>query len=316
MKIRQNNKKKWHRRNSGFSLIEVLVALVVLIVLFGALASLYTQYNRYRVVASSRIKLQHVAADVIRQMKIDIQTAALSTESASGTISQRFLVKDLKNNAQPGVFITSKASESQTLTAIHTASIGLGEIVRISGNTLVVSRVDKDQISSLDRGALLFCVRGAGSPAMLELQGKPRKATLSDLSGLMALYNPNRTYVFNITVPASCFGLSGLSTSPTVGDAVVMIDRFISYTDINQELFRQETVGCTRQPQLVSQNFTPGTQCRIQYRYLTTSGPTSLLPGDPSTLQGIQVELTFTDPTTSLTENVQFEALVQPWRKP
>ncbi|HMW01090.1 MAG TPA: hypothetical protein PKE58_13210 [Acidobacteriota bacterium] len=302
------------RFTRGLTLLEVVIALLVTVVLVGVLISGFQAFQKYRLHSSSRNRLQELSHVFSSTLIEDLQTAGLGVASLSGTA---LVVKDAQNNGvRPTVFLNT---DGTALTILATDREGAGNIVQLAASSIIVNGVVAERWTKLPAGSLVFCtIPGGGQPALVQLSAKPRKATPSDLPvNTGVVYNLKRTVVLTFAPAPVCLGAGSLSSTVNLGGQVIPVTRLVRYRSDNSGIIREESVVCGTTGNTAAQPnttwLTPLMNQSLSFQYVTASGTSLTFPTDTSQLRGIRVAAEILDPTTSLTDKLNFDAFVEPW---
>ena len=301
------------RFTRGLTLLEVVIALLVTVVLVGVLISGFQAFQKYRLHSSSRNRLQELSHVFSSTLIEDLQTAGLGVASLSGTA---LVVKDAQNNGvRPTVFLNT---DGTALTILATDREGAGNIVQLAASSIIVNGVVAERWTKLPAGSLVFCtIPGGGQPALVQLSAKPRKATPSDLPvNTGVVYNLKRTVVLTFAPAPVCLGVGSLSSTVNLGGQVIPVTRLVRYRSDDSGILREESVVCgtgNGAAQPATTLLTPLMNQSLSFQYVTASGTSLTFPADASQLRGIRVTAEILDPTTRLTDNLNFDAFVEPW---
>lgn len=301
---------KNHRTQTGMTVLELLIALFLASLVLGLVFGAFNVYQKFRIISESKNNL-YLNTEILREVVThDIANAC----SGLNEISLNTLaVRDVSTNkSQPAIFLTDTGD---SLTIVENNSQGRGQIEISNGSKFIVSRVVPEKWLVLNINDLVLVFDGIGTPAFCRLTSKPRMATLGDLQGqTTAFLWPDRTIVIELA-PTECFGIGSITPSIPSRGQVFAVNQIIRYEIESNNLIRHEIANCGNSAPRPTQDFGTGYNfSQIRFQYLTSTGASNTLPTNPTTVTGVRLFGSVVDPTTKLTEEINYEIAIDSWR--
>lgn len=298
----------------GLTLIEILIALLILGIVVGATLSVVVTYQRYIHFSNARIAVSNQANAVYRILSEDLTTAGKST--TQDIIGARNLVKDptLKSPV-PSAYI---GDEGKSLTIIQTTPNDTGRIALITGSKLTIYSVEPGPWTQLQPLTVVMVINPTGNPCLFKLSSVPYPATDVDLPAEpdSDLYRKDHAIVL-VGAPTDACGLvNSLSTSVQIGAVVTPVQGFVKYfTEAQNGLIREEYPDCSTEvtPENRVILSTLAMSVPTTFTYLTSTGTSTTLPTDLTTLQGIQAQIHLRNPNANVSLDKPFEIYVKEW---